>query len=157
MIYIICGEYNQGKTAKIKSIYLEQKEGDGFITQKIFRNSIFCGYEIVRLSTGETVTQSLKTELFPLDKKPLFAYGPFSFCHYGFSFADSIIDDIINTETDPVFIDEIGPIELEGNGHHNCFTKILKTDRTIYFTVRKYSLEKVISFFSLKDYVLIKI
>ena len=65
MIYIICGEYNQGKTAKIKSIYLEQKEGDGFITQKIFRNSIFCGYEIVRLSTGETVTQSLKTELFP--------------------------------------------------------------------------------------------
>ena len=125
MIYIICGKINQGKTAKIKSIYLKEKEGDGFITQKIFRDSLFCGYEIIRLSTGESCVHSLKSELFPLQESPLYTRGTFSFFAEGFLFAERIIDDMMLKGTNPVFIDEIGPLELSGKGYCNSFKKII--------------------------------
>lgn len=157
MIYIICGEANQGKTAKIKSIYTEQFKGDGFITEKILSNSFFCGYKLTRLSSGESETLSLKTEFFPLNDTPLYTKGSFSFYADGFNFASSIIDDIINNNISPVFIDEIGPLELAGKGYYDSFKKILKTDKTIYITVRTRCVEDIISFFPLKKYALIRI
>jgi len=157
MIFIISGKQNQGKTKKIKSIYLEEKKGDGFITQKIFRDSAFYGYEIIRLSTGESRIQSVKSELFPDGISPLYRCGAYSFYSDGFSFADSVIDDIISKGTNPVFIDEIGPLELEGRGHYNCLIKILNSSRTVYFTIRNSCLENVIKSFSIKDYSLIEI
>jgi nucleoside-triphosphatase THEP1 len=157
MIYIICGEFNSGKTAKIKSIYLKNKKGDGFITEKIYRDSIFYGYETVRLSTGEAVIQSLKSGFFPHLEIPLYTKGEYSFFREGFAFADMVIDDIILKGTCPVFIDEIGPLELQGKGFNELFKKIIHTDRTIYFTVRNYCLEKVISIYSLEKYSLIRV
>jgi len=157
MINIICGDFDQGKSAKIRSIYTRDNNGDGFISQKIFMNSIFCGYNITRLSTGESVPLSLKTELYPLDMNPLYTCGSFSFFKDGFSFASSIIDDIILNNTSPVFMDEIGPLELSGKGHYDSLIKILKTDKTIYITVRTRCVKDVISFFSLNKYALIRI
>ena len=157
MVYIICGEINQGKTARIKSVYKEKMQGDGFITEKIFTDSIFCGYKVTRLTTSDSETLLLRTEFFPLDETPFFTNGSFSFYEKGFIFASSIIDDIIINNTGPAFIDEIGAIELAGKGLHDSFRKILQTDKTIYITVRNRFVEKVISHFSLTNYSLIKI
>ncbi len=157
MIYIICGELNQGKTTRIKSIFQENREGDGFITEKIFTDSIFCGYKITRLTTGNSEVLILRTEFFPLEDTPFFTKGSFSFYEKGFIFASSIIDDIINDNITPAYIDEIGAIELAGKGLHDSFRKILQTDKTIYFAVRNCFVDKVISHFTLKNYTLIKI
>lgn len=157
MITIICGENNRGKTAKIKSIYAEDMKGDGFITEKIFSNSIFCGYKITRLSTGESVTQSFKTEFFPLDENVLYTCGSLTFKQDGFDFAESIIHDIIDKRISPVFIDEIGPLELKGKGIHDSFKKILRTDGAVYFTVRKHCFERAVRTFSVEKYTLINI
>ncbi|HOP30739.1 MAG TPA: nucleoside-triphosphatase [Spirochaetota bacterium] len=157
MIYIICGELNQGKTAKIKSIYEENMHGDGFVTEKIITDSIFCGYKVKRITTGDSEILLLRTEFFPLDETPFFTKGSFSFYEKGFIFASSIIDDIIINDTGPVFIDEIGAIELAGKGLHDSFRKILHTDKTIYITVRNCFVKDVISFFSLKKFTLIRI
>ncbi len=157
MIHIICGETNQGKTEKINSIYLQGKSGDGFITKKLFHDKHFYGYEIIRLSSGQSSIHSVKSELFPHEKKPIYNCGAYSFHHDGFTFADFIIDEIISKNTNPVFIDEIGPLELEGKGHHDCFQKILKNCNTVYFTVRNRSLKDVIDYFSIKEHSLIKL
>jgi len=157
MINIICGAINSGKTSGIESIYAEEKNGDGFITRKVFRDSLFRGYEIMRLSSGESKIQSLKTGLFPPNEVPACTRGPYSFFKAGFDFADAVIDDIILKGVNPVFIDEIGPIELQGKGHCDCFKKILQTDRTVYFTVRDWCFEQVILSFSIEKYNLIKI
>jgi len=157
MINIICGETDQGKTGKIESIYSQKKEGDGFITIKIFRGPLFCGYEIIRLSTGESSIHSVKSELFPHNSEPLYKCGAYSFHSEGFTFADCVIDEIITRKTEPVFIDEIGPLELAGKGHHDCFQKILQNCDTVYFTVRNRSLEDVIKFFSIQNYSIIRV
>ncbi len=138
----------------MRSLYLKEKSGDGFITQKIFRGPLFVGYEIMRLSTGQSMIQSLKKEFFPRDRRPFSTCGPFCFNEEGFAFADSIIDDVIVNGIDPVFVDEIGPLELNGKGHHDCFKKILGTKSTLYVAVRNRCVDDVISCFSLKDYSL---
>ncbi len=157
MIHIICGEKNQGKTQRIESLYLEAEEGDGFITKKIFTDSVFCGYKLKRLSTGESFDQSLRTELFPSGVAPLYTCGAFSFFEDGFHFADKVIDDIIYKQISPVYIDEIGPLELEKKGHYSCFKKILNTETDVYCTVRNRCIYDVISFFNIENYSLIRI
>ena len=157
MIHIICGENNQGKTKKIKSIYNNKKEGDGFIAQKIFKDSIFCGYELIRLSTEESVTQAMVENLFPEKETPVYKQGNFLFFKESFVFADSIIEEIISNKTNPVFIDEIGPLELRKEGYHKSLKKIFKEDRTIYITARNSLIFDIIDFYSIKDYSLIKV
>lgn len=157
MINIICGETNQGKTGKLEAIYAEEKEGDGFVAQKIFKDSMFCGYELIRLSTGESITQALIENLFPEKETPLYKQGSFFFFKESFVFADSIIEEVIRNKIDPVFIDEIGPLELRGKGYHESLKKIFKEDRTIYITVRNKLVNDLIDFYSFKDYSLIKV
>lgn len=157
MIHIICGENNQGKTKRLKSIYINKKEGDGFIAQKIFRDSMFCGYELIRLSTGESVPQAMVKNLFPEKETPLYKQGCFLFFKESFVFADSIIEDIISNKTNPVFIDEIGPLELRKEGYHKSLKKIFKEDRTIYITARNNLIFDIIDFYSIKDYSFIKV
>lgn len=157
MINIICGENNQGKTKKINSIYNEKKEGDGFIAQKIFKGPIFCGYELIRLSTGESITQALVEDHFPARETPLYKQGSFLFFKGSFIFADSIIEEIISNNINPVFIDEIGPLELRKEGYHKSLIKILNEERTIYVTLRNKLVYDIIDFYSIKDYSLIKV
>lgn len=157
MINIICGENNQGKTKKLKSIYADKKEGDGFVAQKIFIDSTFCGYELVRLSTGESVPQALIENLFPEKETPIYKQGSFLFFKESFVFADSVIKEVIKNNINPVFIDEIGPLELRKKGYHKSFIKILKENRTIYITVRNTLVNDIIDFYSIKDYSLIEV
>ncbi|HOO71004.1 MAG TPA: nucleoside-triphosphatase [Spirochaetota bacterium] len=157
MVYIIHGEINQGKTTRIQSLYRELNRGDGFISKKIFKHLVFCGYEATRLSTGESTVQSLKSNLFPENRIPFYICGSFSFFRESFIFTASIIDDIIIKGIDPVYIDEIGPLELQGKGHYECFQKIAHSGRTVYCTARNSCLEKIISGFGLKNYSLIRL
>lgn len=157
MIHIICGENNQGKTQKIKSIYNSKREGDGFIAQKIFRDSMFYGYELIRLSTEESVIQAMVENFFPEKETPIYKQGSFLFFKESFIFSDSIIEEIISNNTNPVFIDEIGPLELRKEGYHKSLKKIFKEDRTIYITVRNKLVFDIIDFYSIKDYSLIKV
>jgi nucleoside-triphosphatase THEP1 len=154
MIYIITGEINKGKTEKALSMY-NFTGGDGFISKKIFKNNIFYGYEIARLSTNESIPFALKLDNIPPLWDEIDIFGSFSFSEKAFAFAESIIDEIINSDTNPVFVDEIGPLELEGKGFFNIMKKLLQTEKEIYITVRKSCLEDVIEAFKLERYEIV--
>ena len=57
----------------------------------------------------------------------------------------------------PVFIDEIGPLELDGNGFFAGFKKILRTQRDVYITVRNHCVEDVINKFNIRNYTIIMV
>jgi nucleoside-triphosphatase THEP1 len=156
MVYIIQGEINQGKTQEILSIYNRDKQGDGFISKKIFINQTdFIGYEIVRLSTGEKMPLAYKSQYVPPHWDEIDRHGPFSFSKAGFIFAEHIIDDIIDRHIEPVYIDEIGPLELDGNGFFAVFEKILRTQKDVYITVRNHCVKDVINTFNIRDHKII--
>lgn len=156
MVYIIKGEINQGKTQEILSIYNRDKQGDGFVSKKIFINQTdFTGYEIVRLSTDEKMPLAYKSQYVPPHWDEIYRRGPFSFSKAAFVFAEHIIDDIIDRHIDPVFIDEIGPLELDGNGFFAVLEKILRTQKDVYITVRNHCVNEVINKFNIRDHKMI--
>jgi len=79
------------------------------------------------------------------------------FFRESFIFADSVIEEIIENKINPVFIDEIGHLELKKKGYHKTFKKILNDNRTIYITVRNKLVKDVIDFYSINNYALIRV
>ncbi len=157
MVYIITGGIDEGKTRKIEAIYRQMKKGDGWVSRKIFLNEEFVGYEIVKLSTGEKLPLAYKKEYIPSGWDEIYSIGPFSFSKRAFEFAGKIIDEIIEKNINPVFIDEIGPLELQGKGFCPMLEKILKTQKDIYIVVRSHCVDDVVNNFEIKNYEIIKI
>lgn len=157
---MITGEINEGKTGEMISIYQDQykKKGDGFISKKIFiddRN--FSGYEIVRLSTNEKIPLAYHSQYVPPSCDEIYTCGPFHFSKAAIIFAENIIDDIIARNIEPVFIDEIGPLELGDKGFASLLIKTLKTRKDVYITVRNHCIEDVVKKFNIHEHQLIKI
>jgi len=157
MIYIITGGIDEGKTRKIEAIYREMKKGDGWVSRKIFLNEEFVGYEIVKLSTGEKLPLAYKKGYGPSVWDEIYTIGPFSFSKRAFEFAGKIIDEIIKKKINPVFIDEIGPLELQGKGFCPLLERILKTQKDVYIVVRTHCVEDVIKRFNIQGYKILTI
>ena len=152
MVYIITGEINEGKTQKMVSLYNQLNRGDGFVSKKIFNlDKDFAGYEIVRLSTGERLPLAYKRGFVPADWDEIFRCGPFRFSEAAFAFAENIIDDIIHRRIEPVFIDEIGPLELQGQGFSAILTKTLNAQKDVYIAVRNRCVEDVKKKFKIEN------
>ncbi len=160
MIYIISGAVDEGKTGKMISIFRQVNQGDGFVSQKIFTDKNpgnFTGYEIVRLTTGERKVLAHKTAGLPDGWDEVFRCGPYHFSKAAFDFARDIIDDIIANGIEPIFIDEIGPLELAGKGFAHILEKVLKTGKGIYISVRNHCVEDVIKTFNIRDHRIVPV
>ena len=153
MVYIITGEINSGKTTRLLSIYNEKQEGDGFVTLKVYSHGKYIGQKIRRLSTGEETYLSMVRDI-PKDWDEKCRYDDYSFSQSGINLAQKTADDIIKRGINPAFVDEIGPLELQGKGFFDVFSLLLSECRDIYFTVRITSLNDVIEKFIIKDCVI---
>ncbi len=136
-VHIVTGEINSGKTARLLSIYRKLGVGDGFINAKIYREQHFIGQQIIRLSTGESEIFSTISEFTSPDWDEVYKYGSFSFSGKGQAFALNTMTDIITQGINPVFIDEIGPLELQKKGSYDIFRMLLCAKKEIYAVIRK--------------------
>ena len=157
MLHIITGNINSGKTTKLLSLYNELKTGDGFILPKIFIEGNYAGQQIVRLSTGVSIPFSFKRDYIPTYWDEKYRLDVYSFSHKGFEFASETIKHIVSNNISPIFIDEIGPLELEEKGFFQLLSQLLSRDYTMYISVRGFLLENVISKFKIKQYEFIRV
>lgn len=157
MVTVLKGGINQGKTTKILAIYNQKKSGDGFVTRKVFEKGFFIGYEIVRLSSMERKPFIFITGYEPNHWAEDFRYGPFTFSKEAIAFAESMIDEILKSGTGPVYIDEIGPVELQGKGFYKLFKMALKSGRNLFVTIREAYIDDVLRLFKINDYQIIDI
>ncbi len=111
--------------------------GDGFISPKLFVDGAFIGYDLMRLSTGETVP--LARIIGTPDAADIegFAFGRFAFSKAAFDYAEGGYEKIIAANIAPIFIDEIGPIELDGGGFDIIFRRLLKSGLDLYAVIGK--------------------
>ena len=152
MVNIITGEIDSGKTTKILQIYNATRCGDGFITKKIYINGTNAGQEIVRLSTGEGLVFSLKKCFIQEDWNERHSYYDYSFSEKGLKFAEEIIESSIVKGIQPIYIDEIGPLEIcYEQGLYNTFVNVLSGEKEIFVSVRYDCLEMFIKKFEIKE------
>ncbi|HBL37424.1 MAG TPA: hypothetical protein DDZ55_11520 [Firmicutes bacterium] len=155
MIYFITGQVNQGKSSKLRSIYQEQRTGDGFYNRKLIRNGVFVGQELVRLTSGESRIFSYRTGFIPEDWEAGAAYRDFSFSEAGLAFGCQIIWATLAERIEPIYLDELGPLELAGNGFAHVFRETLCAGIEAYVVVRSSCLQSVIDTFAVTEYQII--
>lgn len=151
MITIITGPINSGKTTRMINLYHKIGQGDGFVMPKIYRNGIYAGQKIMRLSTKEETEFSFIEGCIP-DWDEAFHYHNYSFSKKGFDFATGICRELISCETNPIYIDEVGPLELNKKGFFSIMHTLIRNDFDVYMTMRSNCLYELINIFNIKSY-----
>lgn len=151
-VVIVSGAINSGKTTKISQLFQFFPQGDGFISRKIFiAPDVWVGYDWVRLSSQHHLPLAFKAEYLPLDFDEIYRQGPFCFSARAVTAAEQTINELINSDKEPLFIDEIGPLELRGLGFAGLLRKALATNKMLYLAVRTSCLNTVIDHFCIKN------
>lgn len=153
MINIITGSVNSGKSTKLVNIYKSLGKGDGFFNKKIYDGNFYIGQKIVRLSSGESAIWSLKGKL-PNCWQEECGYETYSFSREALEFAEQIINSLLASE-EPIFIDEIGPLELQNKGFHKLFQCCLILNKELYVVIRKSCVKKIICKYNIENYNII--
>ncbi len=136
MVYLIIGQRDAGKTKKIINLH-SQLGGDGICMPKVFSDSgKFLGYDIRRLSNGETLPFVRCRHCLPPAWQQSDQWGDFSFSAAGMDFAGVAVNDLLHKDIKPLFIDEIGPLELKGRGFNQLLLRLLAGRSDLYLTVR---------------------
>ena len=156
MIYIVTGNINSGKTTRLLSLYEKQLKGDGFILPKIYIKGKYAGQQITRLLNRQSVSFSRKQGFIPENWVEKYCLDTYSFCTEGFDFAFEIIQEAIKNNSNPIYIDEIGPLELEEKGFYQFLPELLESDLTIIISVRRLLLKNILDRFKIKKFIIIE-
>lgn len=151
MIYLITGGINTGKSTKMQELFKKNPQGDGFVCPKVFDNSRFLRYDIRHLQSGQTLPFAYPVNSVPENWDEQLRYGKYTFSAQAFSFADTIADQSIRNHISPLFLDEIGPLELDlHEGFYSIFKKILSQDTDLYISIRKSRINNLANYLNMK-------
>ena len=161
-VNIITGEMAAGKTTELIRLYSELPTGtaDGFASIKVFsEHGVLEGYDLKRLESGERfpfIRLSPPDAVSP--QQDSFGFDRFIFLREPLAIAEQAIRDILS---DPsirtVLLDEIGPVELEGNGFCSALKDLLASDKDLYLCINRMNLDPVVKKFEIGAYRLIEI
>jgi nucleoside-triphosphatase len=135
MKVILTGSVHSGKTSLLKKIVHELeasgKNIDGFLSIAVRQNGEFKGYDLYSIREKMTLPFLRKT-----GQKEWMRIGPYFFLPDGLREANRII--LNPGPKDVLIVDEIGPLELTGQGLWPAFSQAIRDSRlSILCVVRK--------------------
>lgn len=134
MITIVTGDIDSGKTRYLKELYEKDHRGDGVLSLKHYEEDRCIGYDLVHLKTGKQIDFIRLKTVLPEDWVEQCEIGRFSFSEQGFSLAEEVLSSI---ESGPVYIDEIGPIEMwYKKGFYKRLKEWVTKDQDLFLTLR---------------------
>jgi len=149
MVRIICGGRDAGKTRRIVEWHRLTGCGDGLCMPKAFSAGRFLGYDVMRLSSGEARPLARCSAALPPGFPAADRVGAYVFSAAGLAYAAGIIDELIASGASPLYLDEVGPLELGGGGFAPPLRRILAAGRDLVITVRPGLLQEVMGEFRL--------
>ncbi|NOZ13186.1 MAG: hypothetical protein GXO69_05995 [Acidobacteria bacterium] len=150
MVTFIVGPVNSGKTTKMAALYRE-KGGDGILCPKFMEKGTHRGYDLVHLKTGQRLPFARIADAIPDNWDEAFSFGPYSFSEKAQEKAAEIIKNAVKTGISPVFLDEIGPVELQNRGFAPLFRSLSNSGKDTIVSVRDFLFEQIIEFFEIKN------
>lgn len=151
MDIIITGEIDSGKTTRMRQHFLENSRGDGFICKKTYCDQLCTGYDLERLSDGLSLPFIRLKGEYKQEERTIYSTGKYIFLEASFHRVSELIKEMIESNTDPIYIDELGPLELNREGFYQSVKDIKKHDLSIVTCVRQSCLEGIIELFNLEQ------
>ena len=155
MLNIVTGKINSSKTTTIFNIYKILNKGDGFISIKNMEGNTVHSYDILHLTTGEKRRLVIRDIYCEKDFVKCCQIGPYLFSESTVKAVETRIRDFIKQGVSPLFLDEIGLLEIDGMCFHNIFKEMLKSKSDVYVTVRQDLLLKILMKYKIDKYNLI--
>lgn len=161
-VNIITGEMDAGKTTELIRRYHELPAGtvDGFASIKVFsEQGEFEGYDLKRLATGKTVPFiRLRKEDELRAQQDCFIFDRFTFLRGPLAAAEQVIrDSLSDPSIRTMLLDEIGLVELQGNGFCSALKVLLESEKELYLCVNRRNLDPVTKKFGIGAYRLIEV
>ncbi|MFU8785859.1 MAG: nucleoside-triphosphatase [Candidatus Izemoplasmataceae bacterium] len=155
MVTIITGTINGYKTTKMHELYHLNKFGDGFLSIKKMIDDHVHSYNIMKLSTKETRLFIKHEQFFNNDFKIAFKLGPYLFNQEVFIWVHDEINHFIKNNVEPIYLDEIGLLELDNKGFHQTVLALITSNLNCVITVRKNLLKDIINHYNIEAFTLI--
>ncbi|WP_058484961.1 nucleoside-triphosphatase [Defluviitalea phaphyphila] len=162
MVNIVVGERNQGKTTRLIKIYEKINKGDGFVSVKRMKNGNIIGYDAIQLSNREKYPFIIREDYLFYNRDfdnwdNGVSLGPYRFSNKTFNIIEYKIEDMLKKRISPIFLDEIGLLEIKNCGFDKIFRKILLEANEIYIATRDKFVHKVIKKYSIKQINILKL
>lgn len=130
-------------------MYKKNRRGDGFALPKFFISGKPAGQNIMRLSTSEQKIFSFTDEFKCKRQSDSLRYRNYHFTKAGLTFAYEIADEIIKKNINPVYIDEIGPVEIIKKGLYPIVLSMLDLKRDLFLVVRSSCYNDLVNLFQI--------
>lgn len=152
MVTIVTGKINSGKTTYLESLYEQKKLGDGFIARKYMLNGDIHHFELERLSNKKKYPWMIHQKFYQKEFKNFKKFGPYYLNLQTLEEITLIYENLINTHTSPLFLDEVGVLELRKDGYYSILQKILSNQIEVYMTIRGDLVDLLVDFFEISNY-----
>jgi nucleoside-triphosphatase THEP1 len=150
MLHIVTGDLDSGKSRFLMEHHKNRHQGDGVIALKILDGEGIVGYDAYFIGRDLSVPlmrhQDALPENFPRKER----IGPFYYDPKTFILMNAYLIDLIQKKTNPIYIDEIGRLELDGRGLDRVMKYGFHPDADVYLVIRDELLHTIINHYHLK-------
>jgi nucleoside-triphosphatase THEP1 len=140
-VFLVTGGQGEGKTHFLEDLAAVLSERNiavrGFVAPVVYHNNVRVGYDLVDLETKQRATLCRVGE-----GAAAMQQGPFQFDSAVLKLGADALSSAAGMQT-VVIVDEIGPLELKGNGWAALLREQLQSSGTIIIAVRRQLVEDV--------------
>lgn len=126
--------------------------GDGFVMVKQMENNVVKNYHLMRLSTNEKFLFVIREENQTPDFIVGCQIGPYLFEQSVLTYAKEQFKQMIHDKVTPLFLDEIGILELQGKGFFTMMEQLVASNLEAYIVVRSDLIHQVVEKFGITNY-----
>ncbi len=141
---IVTGPINSGKTTRLMDWCKNRKDVYGILTPKINGKRVF-----VDVATGDQFEMEAQE-----NEENVLSIGKYIFSVAGFDRAKNILRNATNRKNGWLIIDEVGPLELKGEGFGEELKELLNSiddSFKVIIVVRESLVEQVVTYFEIAE------
>lgn len=152
MVTIVTGKINSGKTTFLENLYLQNQKGDGFIARKHFLNGDIYRFTLVQLSNKNTYPWMIHEKFYQNEFEKFEKFGPYYLNLETLELITPIYDNLVNLGVSPIYLDEVGQLEINKGGYYKILKNILRKNVDLVFTTRPEFVKSLVEIFEISDY-----
>jgi len=137
------------------ALYEKTRKGDGFVSVKRMEKDKVYGYEAMKLSTGERYPLVIRDIYAPDDWPEACRIGPYLFHSGTIDKVHEEIGEMIRDGIEPIYLDEIGPMELAGLVFDKTAGQMVDSGLDVIFAIRNESVEPLMERYNVSKYQII--
>ncbi len=157
MLHIVTGERDAGKSRFLMAHYHSHRQGDGVVALKIVADGKVIGYDAYFIGQDRTVPLMRHHDALPDNFPKTQNIGPFYYDPTTFMIMNAYIIDLIQKKISPIYIDEIGRLEMAGQGLDRAMQYGFRPEGDVYMVIRDEFLHRVINHYRLQPVEIIDV